>query len=131
MRIVQFTDTLGSGGMERQLVELLKGLAKEPGVECELITMSENIHYDYVKDLGIKIHYLVRSSPRDLMVFTRLYRLLKEIRPDILHSWNSMCSIYALPAVKLLNIKFVNGFLRDAPPHLSWRNRECRRDRTI
>ena len=27
-----------------------------------------------------------------------------------------MCSVYAIPAAKLLGIKFVNGFLRDAPP---------------
>ncbi len=129
MRIVQFTDTLRSGGRERQLVELLKGLSKMPGVECILITMSENIHYEYVKDFDVKIHYLVRNSQRDPMIFIRLYKLLKEIRPDILHTWCSMTSVYALPVVKLLNIAFVNGFLRDAMPHLSWRNRMWRRAR--
>lgn len=124
MRVVQFIDTLQSGGKERQLVELLKGLTQSPGVECELIVMSNTVHYSYLENLDLPIHHLLRKSRRDPRIFVQLIRLLKEIQPDILHSWSSMCSVYALPAVKLLNIKFVNGFLRNAPPS------STRRDKT-
>jgi glycosyltransferase involved in cell wall biosynthesis len=129
MRIVQFIDTLRSGGKERQLVELLKGLTKTPGIECELIVMSDSIHYAYLNELGVPIHSLLRRTKKDLTVFKRLYRLLKQIKPDILHSWSSMCSVYALPAIKLLNIKFINGFLRDAPPSLSISDKEWLRSK--
>lgn len=124
MRIVQFIDTLRSGGKERQLVELLKGLADAPDVQCELIVMSDDIHYDYLGELDIRVHKLIRNRRRDLGIFLRLFSLLRQIKPDLLHSWNSMCSIYALPATKFLNIKFVNGFLRDAPPSLSFGKKE-------
>jgi glycosyltransferase involved in cell wall biosynthesis len=116
MRVIHITDTLRSGGKERQLVELLKGLINTPDVECELIIMSDDIHYSEVLDFGVKIHYIIRKSRKDPSVFLKLFKLLKERKPNILHSWNSMCSIYALPALKLLRIKFVNGFLRDVPP---------------
>ena len=124
MKIIHFTDSLRSGGMERQLVELLKGLSNFTDIDCELITMSQNIHYSYIKNLDIKTHFLLRKSKKDPIIFFRLYRLCKKIKPDILHSWNSMCSVYATPIVKLLGIKFVNGFLRDAPPNFSLENKE-------
>lgn len=127
MRIVQFIDTLRSGGKERQLVELLKGLAQVDEVECELIVMSEQTHYTALYSLDIPVHRLVRKSQHDPGIFWRLHRLLKKIQPDILHSWSSMCSVYALPSVKLLNIRFVNAFLRNAPPHLDIRDKDWRR----
>lgn len=122
MKVVQFIDTLRSGGRERQLVELLKGLGTFKGIESELIVMSDNIHYIYLDDLKIPVHKLLRRSKKDPRIFFKLYKLLKKIQPEILHSWGSMCSIYALPAVKILGIKFVNGFLRNAPPKLSMGN---------
>ena len=113
MKIVQFIDSLQSGGKERQLVELLKGLSDKDDIECELIIMSEDIHYSYLSNLNFRPHFLLRNSRKDLSIFPRLYHLCKEIKPDILHSWSSMCSVYAIPVVKTLGIKFVNGFLRD------------------
>jgi len=123
MKVVQFTDTLRSGGKERQIVELIKGLVAEPGIACELIVMSDDIHYTYLDKPSIPVHQLQRKSKKDPTIFFKLYRLLKQIQPDILQSWNSMCSIYALPAVKLLGIKFVNGFLRNAPSSISIKNK--------
>ncbi len=129
IRVVQFIDSLRSGGKERQLVELLKGLARTEGIECELIVMSETTHYTDLYQLDIPVHRLVRTSQRDPVVFWKLYRLLKEIRPDLLHSWGAMCTVYALPAVKVLGIKLVNGFLRNAPPKLGVRDRQWRRSK--
>ena len=129
MRVVQLIDGLRAGGKERQLVELLKGLSEILGVESELIVMSRDNHYTYLDQLNIPTHFLLRKTKRDPLIFYQLYRLLSQIKPDILHSWSSMCSVYALPSVKLLNMKFVNGFLRNAPPKLGVLDKEWRRAR--
>ena len=123
MRVVHIIESLGSGGKERQLVELLKGHSKLPGLESELIIMSNEIHYNYIDKLDIPIHILTRNFRKDPGVFVRLFRLLRDRQYNILTSWGSMCSIYSLPAVLILKIKFVNGFLRDAPPKLSINDR--------
>lgn len=123
MLIVQFINSLRSGGAERQLLELLKGLSEVKDIDCELIIMSKDIHYSYLDDLNIKIHFLIRESKKDPWIFPRLYRLCKKIKPDVLHSWESMCSVYAMPVVKLLGIKFVNGFIRNASPNFSVRDK--------
>ena len=124
MRIVHIIDTLTSGGRERQLVELLKGLSKDETITCDLIIMSNDVHYTYLNELGITVHKVIRKSQNDVSVFFRLYRLLTTINPDILHSWGSMCSVYSLPVVILKRICFVNGFLRNAPPTLNWKNKD-------
>lgn len=120
-------DTLRSGGKERQLVETLKFLSKQNGITCDVVTMSNDIHYRYIEDLNIEIHKVTRKSKKDPAIFFKFYRLFKEIKPDIIHSWSSMCSVYAVPAIKLLKIKFVNNSLRDAPLHLGVQDTEWRR----
>lgn len=123
MKVLHYIDSFRSGGKERQLLELLKGLSRVEEIECELITMSENIHFlsnnNIMNDLNIKPHFLLRKSKKDIGIFYHLYRLCREINPDILHSWESMCSVYALPVTKLLGIKFVNGFIRNAPRNIT------------
>lgn len=129
MRIIHFIESLRSGGKERQLLELLTGLASIPGVENELIVMSDDIHYSSLKYLNVPIFQLPRTKRHDPALFFKLFSLLRKRKPDILHSWGSMCSLYALPCVKLLRIKFVNGFVRGAGPSLSFRHKNWRRAR--
>jgi hypothetical protein len=86
-------------------------------ISCEVVVMSEEIHYDYIEDLNIKIHQIIRKTKKDPSIFFKFYQLFRESKPDIIHSWHSMCSLYAIPAAKLLGIKFVNNSLRDAPKY--------------
>jgi glycosyltransferase involved in cell wall biosynthesis len=69
----------------------------------------------------------LRKGRADLRPFKRLYDLITGLKIDIVHSWGSMCSVYAAPVVKLCGIAFVNGFVRDAPPHMTLRNKNYSR----
>ena len=127
MKVLHYIDSFRSGGKERQLLELLKGLSGIEGIESELVLMSEDIHFldnsNILSDLNINPHFLLRKTKKDLRIFFSLYRLCKKIGPDILHSWESMCSVYAMPITRLLGIKFINGFIRNAPQNISfWNN---------
>ena len=120
VNILYFIPSLGRGGMERQLIELVKGLASYEDIKSELIVMSEHDNcYSFDGRSQIPIHYLPRVIKKDPRIFWKFYHICQEVKPNIIHSWNLMCSIYALPVAKLLGIKFINGFLRDAPPNLS------------
>ena len=118
MKILFFTSSLNAGGRERQLVEFLKGLYNYKGITFELVVMSHKIHYSTIKKLNIKIHYLIRNSKKDPRILKHLYKICKEFKPDIIHTWDSMASVYAMPIVKLMNLIFINGMIRDAPPNL-------------
>jgi len=119
MRILFLIDSLRPGGKERRLVELLKGLSKYKEIKCELVIMSDEIHYTAIHNLDVKIHYVIRKWKKDPGIFLKLYKLCKKVRPDIIHSWGSMPSVYALPIAKTLKIKFINAMISDAPYKLS------------
>jgi glycosyltransferase involved in cell wall biosynthesis len=116
MRILHVIDSLVIGGRERRLLELLKEMRKHPEVENRLIVLSNEIQYPYANDIGVKIVRLPRNGHKDLSIFHKLFRLCRSYKPDIVHSWEAMCSIYAVPVAKLLNIGFINGMISDAGP---------------
>ena len=129
MKIFHIIDSLGRGGKERRLVELLKGIRESEEVKCELGLMSNEIDYPEIHDLDIKIHYLIRNWRKDPRIFTSMYRLCKKGKPDIIHSWESMCSIYALPTARLLGIKFINAMITDARERLQPFSKSCVRSK--
>lgn len=119
VRIIQIIDALGPGGKERQFVELLKGLRRKSDIECLVVIMSDLIRYDEFRELGIRTEILPRRTRYDPGIFGRLYALAKPFKPDLIHSWNAMCSVYAAPVAASLGAKFANGIIRDARPRSS------------
>jgi glycosyltransferase involved in cell wall biosynthesis len=104
-----------AGGKERRLTELMKALTARGDFHLELVVMSQDIHYQEVFELGIKVHYLIRRTKKDLSIFRKFYKICNEFCPDIVHCWDSMTAVYATPACKLLKIKFFNGMIIGAP----------------
>jgi len=114
MKILFFKSTLGAGGTERRLTELMKWLKLKSDFEFEIILMSTDIHYKEIYDLGINIHFILRKTKKDIFVFGKLYKLCKELQPDILHCWDSMTAVYSAPICKLLGIKLINGLITNS-----------------
>ena len=115
MKLLFCIDCLTGGGKERRLIELIKFLTLKDEMQVELIIMRKDVHYKEVFELGIKIHYLIRKTKKDISVFNKFYNICKAYKPDIVHAWDSMTTIYAIPACRLLNIKFINGIIVNAP----------------
>lgn len=114
MRIIHFTDSLRCGGKERQLVELLKGLKQRESIELLLVCMDRGEFYEpEVQALEIPIRYLLRKSRWDPLLLRDFYRLVKEFRPDVIHTNCMMTSAYALPVAKLLDVPLINGSIRN------------------
>ena len=112
MKVLFFIDSLRAGGKERQLVELLKGLSLVKDCKCELAVMDKNVHYDTVKLLDIKVHYLIRRIKKDPLILLKLYKIFKEFKPDIIHTWDYMTTFYSIPIAKMLKTKILNGSIR-------------------
>ena len=122
MRILHVIDELGRGGRERQLVELLSGLLPHRDIESFVAVTSEEVEYEIDRE-HTQIIPLVRKGRRDLRLFKSLYELASSLKIDVIHSWGSMCSIYAAPVAKLCGTAFINGFVRDAPTHMTLWNK--------
>jgi glycosyltransferase involved in cell wall biosynthesis len=115
MKILFFINGIFLGGKERRLLELMKEIKARQQFQFELVVMHPEINYQEVLQLGIKIHYLIRKRKNDISIFRRLYKICKKDKIDIIHCWDSMTAVYALPVCKLLKIKLVNGMVVDTP----------------
>lgn len=116
MKILFFIESLHSGGKERRLVELIKGLIDYPDIECELVLTRKEIHYKDIFSTGIKIHTIERKFiKKDPRLFFLFYKICKKYKPDIVHVWGNLPAIYAIPAKVLLGFKMINSQITDAP----------------
>lgn len=115
LRILHFVDSLRVGGKERQVVELLKGLQAFGSVECAVVTMgTEQFYVPDIEKLGIPLFYLLRRMRWDPTVFPRFWRILRQFRPDVIHTNSEMAMFYAWPLARLIGIKVINGTIRNA-----------------
>ncbi|HHH49670.1 MAG TPA: glycosyltransferase, partial [Saprospiraceae bacterium] len=90
---------------------------------------SNRIEYPEIHEMNIPLHLLERKPKKDPRVFYRFYQLCKKIQPDIIHSWGTMPSVYAVPTTKLLRIKFINASIADAPLDLDLKHPDYFRGR--
>src|ERR1700743_2646058 len=101
MKILFLIDAVTAGGKERRMIELFKGLISAGGYEITLITFTAGIQYPYLLQMPVKLIEMPRSTKKDVSIFSKLYKQVKSISPDIIHSWGGMSSIYLLPTLLL------------------------------
>jgi glycosyltransferase involved in cell wall biosynthesis len=116
VKVLYYVESLRSGGKERRLVELIKGISILPGMEILLVVMDRNIHYKEVFKANVSVHLVTRKySKKDPLVSAFIYKIAKNFKPDLIHVWGDMVAVYALPAKLLLNIPMVNSQITTAP----------------
>lgn len=119
MRILFFIESLRSGGKERRLVELIKGLqAKDSDIEMMIVLTKDEIHYKDVLKTNIKVSYAIRKVKKDPKVFLKFYKIVKNFKPDIIHVWGNLVAIYSVPTKFFLRIPMINSQIADAPDQL-------------
>lgn len=117
MKILFFIESLRSGGKERRLVELIKGLSSNLKIETAIVLTKDNIHYKEVLSTNIKIYYSIRKKglKKDPTIFYKFYKIAKVFKPDIIHVWGNLVAIYAIPTKVLLRIPMINNQISGAP----------------
>jgi glycosyltransferase involved in cell wall biosynthesis len=118
MKILFIIDSLRAGGKERRLIELLKGLKYYQDYECELITLSNIIDYDYVEELDVKIHIFGRNISQDKKIIVKFVKVMKTFKPDIIHCWDNIGCLHFGPIAKIHRIPFLNSSISAAPSRM-------------
>jgi glycosyltransferase involved in cell wall biosynthesis len=115
LRVLHLLDSLRVGGKERQAVELLKGLSRFSSVESIVVTMgAEQFYVADIENLGVPLSYLVRKVRWDPTIFSRLWHIMRQFRPHIIHTNSEMAMSYAWPLGRLMGVKLINGTIRNA-----------------
>jgi glycosyltransferase involved in cell wall biosynthesis len=115
-RILIFIGSLRSGGKERRLIELLTYFKKKTDFEFSVVLTKDEIHYQNFYTLGIPYQVIKKiRKKKDPTVFYQFYRVCKQFRPHLIHTWGRMQSFYTLPAVAWQKIPLVNSQITGAP----------------
>lgn len=120
IKILFVIDRLSVGGKERRLLELLKGLKRYDNISYRLVVLSDIVFYESIEELDCEIDYLKRKVGKDPTIFIKLYKICKEYNPDIIHSCESMCSVYMVPIAKILKIRMINAMISAAPLKINY-----------
>jgi glycosyltransferase involved in cell wall biosynthesis len=120
MKILMVIDSLNRGGKERRMLELIKGLKNhQENFDIYLVSLTDIVEYEYVYDLPIKFEIIQRKYKKDFTIIFKLKKIISAFKPDIIHSWSTMASIYLSVSNLFSKIPLVNGVLADAYAHLN------------
>lgn len=103
LKVVHLIPMLGPGGAERVAVDIVTGLNRRR-FEPSLISIWRRLDCDLdrlLDDSGVRVEYLGKGSGFDGRMYHRLHRVLREHRPDIVHTHLQVLR-YALPSLVLL-----------------------------
>jgi glycosyltransferase involved in cell wall biosynthesis len=114
-KILFILDGLRSGGKERRFISLLKQLSSKEEFNCMLVLFNEDIHFEEVRNFGISIRIINRKAAKDIRPFVKLYNIYQEFKPDIIHAWDNLSTIFALPIVALSKSKLITSRINHVP----------------
>jgi glycosyltransferase involved in cell wall biosynthesis len=120
MRICFITDNLNSGGKERQLYELIKGLVANGSYDCSdilVISFDNPAYYDgFVLSLNISVINIRKKNGSDINALRQLYIAIKRFNPNVVHSINTLLTFWALLLKLFLRYKLIDGSFRTGTP---------------
>jgi len=87
MKIALLIDTLGSGGAQRQIVNLACGLTAK-GIDCNLIYYHDNNHYkDILEKYKVRTTLIQKRSRFDVLFFFKLRNLILQGNYSLLYAY--------------------------------------------
>jgi len=102
--IVHVLSSYGVGGQERVALDLAAGQV-ERGHAVDVISLAGEpdgpLAAQFV-EAGVAVHRVAREDRLDPVLIVRLARVLRRIRPDLVHTHNPVPLIYGVPAARLV-----------------------------
>jgi glycosyltransferase involved in cell wall biosynthesis len=119
-RILFFIGSFKGGGKERRLVELLTYLTRKDNYEIMVVVTDSIIDFPAFHKLPVLYKIIPKTwKKNDLSVFYKFYKICRQFKPHLIHTWGRIQSFYALPAVIGQGIPLLNGQITSAPPNAS------------
>jgi glycosyltransferase involved in cell wall biosynthesis len=111
LKVLLLKEALPNGGAERQLALIVEHLSRE--WDARVWTMGGGPFADVITARGGRVDVDARRTRLDARPALGLWRLLASWRPDVVHSWDWMSSLAALPLCRALGIPLIDGTIRN------------------
>jgi glycosyltransferase involved in cell wall biosynthesis len=120
-RILMLTGSLGAGGKERQLINLLQHLRSNGIYSIYLAVMNPGgLREQEAAVYSERIYNIYRLFSADIISsLIRICKIINQNEIKLIHSWGSgIWDVTAMLAAKLCGIPFLHGGIRSAPKSL-------------
>ena len=117
MKVIHVVSKFAGGGLERRAIQVVKGLCAQTNLEQRIIVYSSLIEYQEVHTLGLNIYFLKNNSKISRCL--ELIEIIKEYRPDIVHSWLDRFptdQVLLSLSKYIFRYKYIHGAVCDANP---------------
>lgn len=116
IRVLQIIPTLVRGGAEKQCALLAAGLPRERfETQVAVLTHTGPLEGELVA-AGVPVHHLHKRWKLDPFAYSRLKRLVAELRPDVVHTWLFAANCYGRAAALANRVKVIIGGERSVDP---------------
>ncbi|MFC5510943.1 TIGR03088 family PEP-CTERM/XrtA system glycosyltransferase [Massilia jejuensis] len=96
--VVHLIYRLDFGGLETLLVDCINHMPPERYRHAVVCLTDYTAFADKITRPGVALYALHKPPGLGLGIHARLFKLLRELRPSILHTYNFACAEYAVPA---------------------------------
>jgi glycosyltransferase involved in cell wall biosynthesis len=122
LKVCLVIPTLVKGGAEKQLTLLAAGLDRAR-FECHVVVLTHSGPYETVlREQGIQVHVIGKRGKLDPTAYFRLARKLKELRPDVVHTWLFAANSYGRMAARRAGVPVIIAGERSVDPWKQWWN---------
>ena len=120
LTVCQIIPTLVQGGAEKQLCLLAENL--DPArFECHVVVLTHSGPLEErLRKAGVQVHLVGKRFKFDPTALGRLRKKLREIGPDIVHTWLFAANSYGRYVARQLNVPVVVAAERCVDPWKSW-----------
>ncbi len=104
--MIHIISNLSIGGAQLLLYDIIKNL-KQEDVDVEVITINSGHYIQKFEAVGIKVYDLRCKGLINPLIFFKLKNLLKNIKPDIVHTHLLKADFYGRIIAKCLNVPVI------------------------
>ncbi|HVX10640.1 MAG TPA: glycosyltransferase [Pirellulales bacterium] len=119
-RVLHVIPTLDRSGAEKQLVLLVKGLAREEFDPHVCVLTRTGPYEAELREAGVPITVIGKPHKVDPAAFLRLKRRIAALRPDLVHTWLFAANSYGRAAALAAGTKHVVAAERCVDPWKVW-----------
>jgi glycosyltransferase involved in cell wall biosynthesis len=120
LRIVEIIPTLDRGGAEKQMTLLACEMARR-GVDVQVIALTRSGPLEAtLREAGVEVHTINKRFKFDPSAYFRLKRKLRELKPDVVHTWIFAANAYGRLASIRAGVPRTIGGERCVDPWKRW-----------
>lgn len=119
LRVCLIIPTLDQGGAEKQISLLARGLDRNEFETIVIVLTRTGPLERELLESGIAVHHIHKRAKLDPFAWLRLRKLLKQLKPDIVHTWLFAANAYGRTAALSTKVPMILGSERSVDP---WKN---------